>query len=262
MALIDMHVHIFPDAIAAKAAASIGKFYDIPMNHDGSLSRLLEMQAPCGVTHSVIHSVATKPAQVISINDFLARSRDAYPDRFTPFAAMHPDFENIPGEIDRVIAMGFKGVKIHPDIQGFAVDDPNAFGIYEAIEGRLPMLVHTGDNRHFLSDPERMVRVLERFPRLTVICAHLGGWSQWEKAQDYLVGRDNVYVDTCSSLYALEPARAREMIRAYGVDKVFFATDYPMWDCAEELERFHALGLEEWEKEAILHGNAERFLGL
>ncbi len=262
MPLVDMHAHIFPDAIAVKAAASTGAFYDIPMCHNGTVAQLLEMQQAYHMTHFVIHSVATKASQVESINDFLARETAQHPQLFTPFAAMHPDYTHIAQEIDRVIAMGFRGIKLHPDIQGFAVDDPQAFRIYEAMEGRLPLLVHTGDNRHFLSDPARMARVLDHFPRLTAICAHLGGWSQWEKAQHELVGRENVYVDTSSSLYALDPLRAREMIRAFGVDHVFFGTDYPMWDCGEELRRIDALGLEPWEKEAILHGNAEKFLGL
>ena len=29
--IIDSHVHIFPDKIAEKAVAGIGKFYDLPM---------------------------------------------------------------------------------------------------------------------------------------------------------------------------------------------------------------------------------------
>ncbi len=41
MTIIDTHAHIYPDAIALKAAASIGKFYDIPMDLDGTVDTLL-----------------------------------------------------------------------------------------------------------------------------------------------------------------------------------------------------------------------------
>ena len=41
MVKIDSHVHIYPDKIAAKAAKGIGKFYDITIHHDGSLTQMI-----------------------------------------------------------------------------------------------------------------------------------------------------------------------------------------------------------------------------
>lgn len=55
-----------------------------------------------------------------------------------------------------------------------------------------------------------------------------------------LAGRPNVWVDTSSSLYALEPEEAARIIRRYGTDRAFFGTDYPMWDPEEEMARFPA----------------------
>ncbi|MBQ7305413.1 MAG: amidohydrolase family protein, partial [Clostridia bacterium] len=111
------------------------------------------------------------------------------------------------------------------------------------------------------STPERMARALDHVPRLKAICAHLGGWSVWSDAWKMLAGRENVYVDTCSSLYALTPEEAVKIIHRYGADKVLFGTDYPMWDTAEELARFMALPLTEDEREKILHKNFERLMG-
>ena len=71
-----------------------------------------------------------------------------------------------------------------------------------------------------------------------------------------------VCVDTSSSLFALPPERARELINLFGVDNVFFGTDYPLWDLGEELQRFDRLGLNDEEYEKIMHLNAERFLKL
>ena len=50
------------------------------------------------------------------------------------------------------------------------------------------------------------------------------------------------------------------MIRAHGVDKFLFASDFPMWDHEGELERFNRLDLTEEEREMIFHKNAERLL--
>ena len=52
------------------------------------------------------------------------------------------------------------------------------------------------------------------------------------------------------------------MIRAHGVEKFLFASDFPMWDHEEELERFNRLDLTDEEREMIFHKNAEKLLGL
>ena len=226
----DMHVHIFPDRIAEKAARNVGKFYDIPMRCDGKLSTALREFDRAGIGRFCAHSVATSPAQVKAINDFIWDSHMKYPDRIVPFAAMHPDVEDVNAAVDEIVQAGFRGVKIHPDIQGFALDDENVLRMIGAVAGRLPLLIHTGDHRYDNSGPARLGHVLDLYPNLVAVCAHLGGWGEWERAMaSGLSGRKNVYVDTCSSLYAVPPARAVEIIRYYGAENVLFGTDYPFW---------------------------------
>lgn len=259
--IIDTHAHVFPEKIAAKAAGSIGKFYDIPMSYDGSVEKLLEAGRKGGVDKFIIQSVATTEKQVESINTFIAETVKQYPDKFIGFATIHPDYPDIAGEMERAVSMGLKGVKIHPDFQHFMIDDEKALKIYEVIEGKLPILVHTGDYRYEYSKPERMARVIDMFPELDVIGAHFGGWSEIDRAEKYLGGK-HIYVDTSSSLYAISPEKAREAIDVFGVDNVFFGTDYPMWDASEELERFSRIPLTDEEREKILHKNIERLLKL
>ena len=129
------------------------------------------------------------------------------------------------------------------------------------MEGRLPLLIHAGDKRYDYSHPRRIANILNRFPKLDVIAAHFGGWSQWDEAQAYLKGK-RVWVDTSSSLYDISPERAKELVDDFGEDFVLFGTDYPMWKVNEELERLGKLGLSESQLEKILHLNVERLLGL
>lgn len=260
--IIDIHAHIFPDKIALKAADSIEKFYEIvPMSGDGTVDTLLRFGDEAGIDKFVVHSVATTPAQVENINNFIISSVQAHPDRLIGFASIHPDYENIPSEVDRVIEAGLKGIKIHPDFQKFLLDEDKAMPLYEAIEGRLPLLVHTGDYRYEYSKPERMARVMDKFPKLEVIGAHFGGWSEWDDAARILADR-GIYVDCSSSLYALTPERAAELIHIYGADHVFFGSDYPMWNPGEELKKFNKIALTDEERELILHKNLERLLKL
>lgn len=258
--IIDAHAHIFPNKIAEKAVAGIGSFYsELKMRCDGTAERLISSGAAAGITKFIVQSVATVPEQVESINNFIVRSVKKYPDNFIGFAAMHPDCPDIEKEIERAISLGLKGVKLHPDFQRFCIDDPKAMKIYEIIEGRLPLLLHTGDSRYQWSKPSRLVRVLEAFPKLDVIAAHFGGWSEWDDAAEVLGGK-RLWVDTSSSLYAMSPQRARELIDIFGVENVLFGTDYPMWTAADEMELFDKINLTEREREMILCENAERLL--
>lgn len=260
--IIDAHCHIYPDKIAQKASDSTGTFYDLPSSLDGKISTLLEHGERAGIEHFVVQSVATTPAQVSSINRFIATSVAESNGRFTGLGTLHPDSECVEDDVNEIIRLGLKGVKLHPDIQRFKIDDYRMLRIYELCEGRLPILIHTGDHRYDYSNPNRMMPILEIYKNLTVIGAHFGGWSVWEEATERLKGYDNFLVDCSSSLYALTPERARELIMAYGVKRVLFGTDYPLWTPEAEIERFMQIDLTDEERRDILYNNAANLFGI
>lgn len=259
--IIDAHAHIFPDKIAEKASVNIGNFYEMKMKCDGTSATLLKLDDLYGIDRSVVSSVATVPEQVEAINDFIFDQQKQHPDRFIGFASLHPKYNEVEKEVERIVGMGLYGVKLHPDFQRFSVDSPEMQRIYAATEGRLPILIHMGDNRTDFSKPDKMARMVEKFPKQKFICAHFGGWSEWEQASMCLAGMP-IWVDSSSSLYALTPEKARKLIDRYGVDRVFFGTDYPMWNPKEELEQFNRIPLKEEERQKILYQNAADFFGL
>ena len=109
MTIIDTHAHIYPDAIALKAAKSTGTFYDIPMCLDGTLGQLMAHGEAAGISRFLVHSVAVTPSRVHSINDYLMRVSAEHPDRLIGFGTLHPDYEDVPGELDRIKAGGLHG---------------------------------------------------------------------------------------------------------------------------------------------------------
>jgi len=259
MKIIDSHVHIYPDKIAEKASSSISAFYDIPVKYDGTIGKLREICKRNNVVKCVACSVATSPEQVSIINDFMAESVKASDGFFIGLSALHPDMnkDEIEAELIRAEKMDLRGIKIHPDFQRFQIDSPDVYKIYEQAEGRFPILFHTGDKRFNFSNPPRLAKVLRDFPKLTAIGAHFGGWSEWGDV-DCLVGFENFYIDTSSSLYELSPSRANEIINLFGTERVMFGTDYPMWDADGELVLIEKLNLSERAKELIFYGNAQR----
>jgi len=261
--IIDAHCHIYPPAIARKAAANTGRFYGgLPATCDGTVETLLKIGAQAGISHFLVHSVATKPEQVRSINEFIAREVESHPGLLTGFGTLHPASADLDGDIDHLFDLGLKGVKLHPDIQKFKLDDFRCLRIYDRCEGRVPLLIHTGDSRYDFSNPNRLLPILKIYRNLTVIGAHFGGYSIWEQAAELLAGTPNLYVDCSSTMFALDDEKVAALIRAYGADRVLFGTDYPMWSPLDEVENFMRLPLTDTERSQILHRNAEKLLGI
>ena len=258
--IIDFHNHIFPGKIVRKAVDAIGAFYASAMEGVGSPEDLLADGKKAGVSRFVVHSAATTPAQVQHINEFIHDEAQKHPE-FIPFATLHPFMDDLEAEVDRILSWGMPGIKLHPDFQQFNLDDPRALEMYRIVGDRAIFLLHMGDATRSYSAPERLARVLDRFPSLRVIGAHFGGYNAWEQSRRYLVGRD-LYFDTSSSLFKLTTQEALDMMHDHGVEKMLYGTDYPMWTHEEELGRFDALPLSEQERQMIFHDNGAKLLGL
>ena len=263
--IIDAHCHIYPDGIAPKAVQAVDRFYDgLPADHyDGTASTLLESGARAGISHFIVHSVATKPEQVHSINAFIARAMAESNGAFTGMGTMHLDSDDLRRDFEALRALGLKGVKLHPDIQRFNADDPRAMRIYGMCEDAgLPVCVHTGDYRYDYSNPPRVANILRAFPRLKFIGAHFAGWSVWDEAARTLADFPNLMVDTSSSFYAIGPEKARTLIRAYGSKRVMFGTDYPLWPQKPDIDCLLGLDLTDDEYEDIFWRSCARLFGI
>jgi len=258
MKIIDTHCHVYPDKIAEKASNATGTFYGLPASLDGRISTLLERGGSAGIDHFVINSVATTAKQVHAINTFIAESVASGNGRFTGLGTLQQDLDDPQAAVDEILSLGLKGIKLHPDIQRFQIDEPRAINFFEIVKGRIPFLLHLGDKRYDNSNPNRIKPILEAFPDQLIIGAHFAGWSIWSDASYELYKYENLIVDCSSALYAMSPEKAVELIRLYGADRVMFGTDYPLWDPTEEIRRFDSLKLTDEEKEKICYTNASK----
>ncbi len=261
MRIIDIHTHIYPPAIAKKAAASIREFYQLGTKEmDGTADTLLEKGTQAGIERFVVLPVAVRPHKVRSINDFILQQVEQQ-KRFIGFGTLHAGMENIAEEAEYIMGKDLKGIKMHPDTQGFAIDDLRLFPAYEAIEGKIPVLLHMGDARYNYSFPIRLRRVLDLFPRLEVIAAHFGGYNMYETAYEQLHDKNCIF-DVSSSLMFMEDGLPEKYINDYGAERMAFGSDYPLWDPVKEVESFFKLKLTDDQFEQICHKTAERFLKL
>ncbi|MBQ8188073.1 MAG: amidohydrolase [Clostridia bacterium] len=266
--VFDIHTHTYPEAIAEKACVNLGKFYDFIVEGEGTYAHLESQAKENNVCGYLLFSVCTNAQQVQKVNSSIAALAElsrSHGFKTVGYAGMHQDYPDFRGELERCAELGLRGVKIHPDIQGVDINDARLLPLYEIMqETDMPLYLHMGDNRpqYRFSEAKKLAEVLDRFPRLRVVAAHLGGHKAWDEALEYLAGRPNVMYDTSSALWAMTPETAFDIIHKLGVKNVMFGTDYPVKNTAGELERFHAVGLSAEEEADILWNNAIRFLGL
>ena len=261
MHFIDFHSHVYPDAIAPKAADSIREFYHLGDDAmDGKVETLLEQGTKAGIEKFVILPVALRPSRTRHINDFIL-GEVAKEDRFYGYGTIHAGMENLCEEVEYIMENGLRGLKMHPDSQVFAIDDPRLFPVYDMIGDKLPILFHMGDHRFDYSHPARLRKVLDLFPKLRVIAAHFGGYSMYDTAAELLYDKD-CFFDVSSSLMFMEEGVAEKYINHYGADRLVYGSDFPMWDPVREMERFMRLKLTDSQREQIAHITAEGILGI
>ena len=227
---------------------------------DGTAGMLMAQGREVGITRFVTLPVAIRPDRVQGINDFIQLQAKEH-SCFIPFGTVHAAMEGLSDEVERLLAMGVKGIKLHPDSQGFPIDDTRLLPMYEAVRGRIPVMLHMGDTRYDHSHPARLRRILDQFPGLSVIAAHFGGYSMYETARELLQDTDCV-MDISSSLMFMEPGVAEKYINAYGAERMAYGTDYPLWNPAAEVNRFLQLKLTADQFDQIAHKTAERILEL
>lgn len=267
MLTIDIHVHCFNPKIAERAIRILEETAGITPYTRGLTVQTVQRFDEWGVDKGVILPIATKPAQQRLLNDWVAEVQRTN-DRFLGFGAIHPDAGDAFEELDKIIELGLHGVKLHPDYQGFMVDEERLDPLYDEIERRgLPVIFHAGfdgmspDLIH--CTPQGARNVIQRHPHMKMVFAHMGGIFQWEEVLETLAGVDGeVYFDTAFTSRDLSGGLMEKIIKKHGADRILFGSDCP-WDSSLEIKnKILRLKLSDDEKENILGGNALKLLGL
>jgi uncharacterized protein len=261
--IIDVHTHAFPDHLAARAMAQLQAETDQVMAVlDGTVGGLLKSMDHAGIDRSVVASIATKPGQFDAI---LRWSDSIRSDRIEPFPSLCPLAPEAAAQVRQVAREGFRGLKLHPYYQGFVLDDPALDPVYAAAaDCDLILLLHCGFDIAFprdrVADPARLARVLDRYPGLQIIAAHLGAWMDWDAVETHLLGRA-VFLDVSCTFDFIEPAQALRILNQHSPDRLLFGSDSPWVDQQKTIAALRSFGLPPTTESALLGGNAAR-LGL
>jgi len=202
-------------------------------------------------------------------NTFAAKYAQADRARLLPYGGVHPRFtKDAAGDVDRLVDLGIRLVKIHPPHQRFPAnaytDGLTALGtIYRRCEERgLPVMIHTGTSifpgaRSKYGNPMELDDVAIDFPDLRIVMAHGGRPLYMEEAFFVLRRHKRVWLDVSG----IPPARLLEYFPrlAEVADRVLWGTDWPspgVKDMRLNIDQFLALSLHDSHKKAILETNA------
>ena len=208
-------------------------------------------------------------------NETVAAACRHYPDVFTGLGSVDPHKgEAAVAEVENIAALGLRGVKFHPSLQAFAPDDPQYWPIFAACERHgLLALFHTGTSgigarqpggqgiRIDLAHPIKLDPVAAAHPALTVVAAHFG-WPWHLDLIAIALHKTNVYIDISGWSPRRIPAEVIRELRGRLSGQFLWGSDFPFLTPERCLAEFDELGLPDDVASQVLHGNAERILGL
>ena len=226
---IDAHIHILPDAVHEANPDS----EDAWLHAD--LHQYREMMDSLNIEKAVLMPLndpwlMSMEFTISAVHQNLFDMKKRYPGKFYAFADV--DTRNTPAESVEAIRKaideyGLDGIKLHANNTGVAVDSEYNQAIFAFAQERgIPVAIHSYPNTEDdLSAAERIVRVTEQYPNLTIIVSHMGAY-QWEKLLP-----TRAYVDISAILpdyvrtYGVQ--KTNEILRRFGAERLIFATDYP-----------------------------------
>lgn len=263
--IIDFHTHTFPDKLAERTLGALSqKSGGVTPCYDGTLSGLSEYLEARNINYGVVLNITTLPKNQNSVFEFAKLMNQEH--NIIGFCGLHQDCPDVLEWLERIKEAGIKGVKLHPDYQGFYVNDDKMLKIYEKIASlNLITVFHSGTDIGMSPPthctPKALAEVLPSFGDAPVVAAHFGGYLMWEDVMKHLCGT-KVYLDTSFSYATIPPKYAKDIICAHDASKILLGSDTPWSDIRNEISLIKSLGLSETQERQILGENAESLLNL
>jgi predicted TIM-barrel fold metal-dependent hydrolase len=223
----------------------------------GDRDELLGIQRAYGVGRSFVFCLdePDRHPSFTAANDRTLAHAAAAPGELLAFVRLDLD-ERPVEEATRCLALGARGIKLHPRAQRFLPDDPRLEPVFAlAAERRVPILIHGGRGLPPIADS--LGRLLDRHSPPALIVAHAGIVDLAAMARNF-AGRPGVFFDT--SVWS--PLDLLDLYRLVPPEQVVYASDYPYGRQPNALlmavRTARASGFDDGQLRAMLHDTAAR----
>lgn len=220
---------------------------------------------------------STEVGRAIVSNDEMVQIVSRSPEHFIGFASVDPRSSNAKNELVRAFdELKLSGLKLNLSRLCLYPYDSCLLPLYEVCEERnKPIIFHAGYSWEpktpaIYSRPIEFEEVAVNYPNLRFCLAHMG-WPWWEETIMMLMKYPNVYADT-SMVYMDSPKNFYNHLFTVNMNlnwiqnsfphKIMFGSNNPRFRHVRSLEGIKSLPLRTEVMDAIIGGNAVRFLGL
>lgn len=232
----------------------------------GAARELDRQMADAGVARAIVLQLEIQPWTAEEVSEAIA----PYP-RLKGFINVHPN-KGEPEELlrDGIEKLGYIGLKLHPRLQEFEVDDERTVRLVQAAgEMNVPVLIDAfPDGTHLMQGfcPLKYSSLASRCPQSRIIWAHMGG----HHVIDFMMlakRLPNVYFDfSYSLLYYQNSSIPNDMVyamRSMKFERIFYGSDYPDRSISSSLDMslnfLRKEGLSDAELDKIMGRNAQEF---
>lgn len=271
---IDAHIHLLPDDVIR---ANSG--YGDPFVEYGGVIDYLNIMNEYNIERAFIMPfndpyMVSMDFTIDTVHSNLQQITLSAPTKLFCFADVdiRSDIAQTISEFERVLSQNkFVGIKLHPTNVGYPIDGAYYDRIFQyANDNGVLVEIHSYPREHLTDDvcsPSRIKNVLNKYPRLKVSIAHLGGF-QYEELYG-LNGYFNISSILPDLVNRFGIEGANRILRLIGVDKLVFATDYPDSRCLQPTEIYKTyfemldkMDFTKEEAEQICKYNALKMIGI
>ena len=279
--IIDFHTHIFPKQIRNnrenyfKDEPAFKLLYDSSKAKLSGVKELINTMNEYGVDISVVFGFPWKSGYLAKKNnDYILECVAKYPSRLKGFACFDLSWQGAYNEAQRCINSGLSGIG---ELAFYLSKiDKNALLLFEPImeickkSGNLPVMIHTNEPvGHNYSGKTKITlkqiyNLASYFPDNKIILAHFGGgiffYNLLKKETKKVL--KNIWYDTAASPFLYDSAIYKIAFEIGIIEKILFATDYPLLKPARYYQDLDNSKISEINKKKILGENAVKLLKL
>ena len=278
--IIDFHTHIMPPEFSVERSryrsldATLRELFADDQGGMATGSQLVKQMDKAGIDVSVAVGYGWTDAGVArTSNDYILDAARKHPERIVPFCSVNPLWSQpAVEEVRRCVEAGARGIgELHPDTQGIISADLATLApvLDAARELGVPTLIHASEpvghayQGKGTVTPEMLEVLVRAYPDNMFVFAHFGGGMPFYALMpEVAASLTNVYFDSAAFTHLYRPEVFHTAVTACGVDRILFASDYPLVSQTRALRRMRKGGLSKSDEAAVLGGNAARLLKL
>ena len=271
--ITDLHVHFMPDRVQQKVWGFFDRLPEMgepawPIAYRHSDEERVEILRRLGVTGFSTLNYAHRPGMAQFLNEY-SRVFATQHEGAIHSATFFPE-PGVEDAVGQVLEEGAQIFKVHIQVGAFSALDPQLATSWELIaQAGVPVVMHCGSGPHGgeFTGPRPIYKLVERYPELVLVIAHMG-MPEYAEFAELARRAPNVYLDTtmvgtkyAEQVFGPLPDGYLDALAELD-DKIVLGTDFPTipYSYSHQIEALHNWGLgEDWMRNVLWH-NPQRLL--